>query len=257
MARSPNYYEAYDDRYRCVYAQGVEYWTNDPDEIATTSAQLDAFLARGPGRLADCAVVEFGCGEGHLAEHLDGKVRSYLGVDLSEAALAKARQRVGASSAARFVRADVTMLNDLPSDAFDVGIDNFCLHMLVTDPDRRAYLTEARRVLRSGGRLYVHAMAQSQRIDGTIDTFEQFLTEHPMDLASPERREAFSRGVSRTIELPRLPARFNTPEGYTIELTHAGFAVDHCASAGHGVILYANKRPSREDGPCSPKSFRR
>jgi len=39
------YYETYEDRYRSVYAQGIELWTGDPEEIATVFGQLDEFLA--------------------------------------------------------------------------------------------------------------------------------------------------------------------------------------------------------------------
>src|SRR5208283_3826456 len=42
---------------------------------------------------ANASILDIGCGSGNTATEMAGTYRSYLGVDISEAALAKARKR--------------------------------------------------------------------------------------------------------------------------------------------------------------------
>lgn len=71
------------------------------------------------------AILEVGCGEGVLQDRLDRSMyRRYVGVDLSEEAIAKARTRIAQTpnSSASFVVADA--LGYAPSEQFDVIIFN-------------------------------------------------------------------------------------------------------------------------------------
>ena len=79
--RHAKYYEAYDDRYRRVYVQGVPYWTGDPAEMATTIQHVDDLFHYAGIAPASHSIIEFGCGEGFLAEYLLSKGDSYLGMD--------------------------------------------------------------------------------------------------------------------------------------------------------------------------------
>jgi SAM-dependent methyltransferase len=233
------YYHAYEDRYRRVYQQGVEYWSNDPEELATTTRQLDAFLAEYSLSPSTATVIEFGCGEGHLARHLAENGFSYVGVDVSESALAKARQRVGQSDHVRFMHGDVTALVGLATDAFDVGIDNFCLQMLVVDADRRAYLSEIRRLLKPRGYAYFHQILQAGRFTSKVGSFEAYVAQFSGDYVTCEDREAFTGGQKRNIRLPRVPARFDNLEGYREELIRSGFRVEKLLDLGNRCVIHA------------------
>ena len=71
---------------------------------------------------ANGSILDIGCGSGNTATEMDAKVyQSYLGVDISEAALAKARRRseeCGRQDKNRFECAD--FLNYTPTGQFDV-----------------------------------------------------------------------------------------------------------------------------------------
>ena len=94
------------------------------------------------------AILDIGCGAGHLSRALSGDGASVTGIDPGEAALAKARRAV---PAARFEAASAEAL-PFPEAAFDGAVMLNSLHHV---PDPAAALAEAARVLRPGGRLVV------------------------------------------------------------------------------------------------------
>jgi SAM-dependent methyltransferase len=125
------------------YATGTCRWWH----LSGPSPELVAAEAAGaigePG-----VVVDLGCGLGTEVGYLASQGWRGLGVDLSAAALERARTRVRDAS---FACADATSL-PLAAGSVDLLIDRGCFHYL-TAGDRAAYAREARRVLRARGRL--------------------------------------------------------------------------------------------------------
>jgi len=234
------YYTLYNERYHRVYAQGIPYWTADPEEIARTVGHLDRFLTH-VGAVPDrTSIIEFGCGEGHLAQHLLSLHFRYLGVDASPLALEKARGRTAQEGGGdAFLRGDITCLRELKDRSFDVGVDNFCLHMLVTDPDRQRYLSEVSRVLRKGGWAYFHEVHRPDGFPARVNNYQEFLERFHPDLTTLEEREAYAHGAKRKIQLPRLPMRADNEEGYRREFAHAGLTVEAFRVSGHTCTIWA------------------
>lgn len=237
------YYLAYEQRYRRVYAQGVDFWTAHPDEIRQTTEALDAFLAdRCP---PDPLILECGCGEGHLAAHLLSRgFRRYVGVDIAPTAIAKARSRTdGGPPGARpvFHVADTTAMGCIADACADLLVDNCHWHMLVTDGDRHRYLAEALRVLRDGGRAYFRENHRPESDVGPIATYADYLAKTAIDLATEQVREAWQDGQVVRITLPLVPARPRSLEGYVEELTTAGFIVERATARDQACILHARK----------------
>ncbi len=238
--KTKKYYECYEDRYRRVYAQGVDYWTGNPDEISSVIKYLEEFLVYAGVNPSFDEIVEFGCGEGFLGEHLLSRGYSYLGIDLSLSVLEKARNRVriGMSS---FIHGDITDLVEVKSGSFSAGLDNYCLHMLVIDEDRKKYLSEIHRVLKKGGHAWFHEIGQEERFNEPIASLEDFLAVHPVDLNVCEPREAYTPEGLKLVHLPRLPARFNNCDGYRDEITNAGFSIDLIEKRKSGIVIHAEK----------------
>lgn len=237
---SQDYYRSYEDRYRRVYAQGVEYWSGDPNEIATVIGLVEQFLHSADIAPASGPIVELGCGEGFLGEYLLRKGYSYTGVDISPSALDKARKRL-AGHELRFVLGDVTNLSELQTESFVATLDNYCLHMLVTDVHREKYLAETYRVLKPGGHAWFHEIGQTDQFGERIRTFDDLLAAHPVDLGRCEDREAYTPAGKRVIQLPRLPARFTNREGYRQEIERAGFELRLVAAKKSGIIVHARR----------------
>src|SRR3954463_6891623 len=96
-------------------------------------------------------VLDYGCGPGYLAKHLiEEGAKSVTGIDVSDAEIERARERVqeeGVADRCRFLVEDAHHMS-FPDDSFDVIVGDSILHHL----ELRQALLEIRRVLRPGGR---------------------------------------------------------------------------------------------------------
>ncbi|HEV8659367.1 MAG TPA: methyltransferase domain-containing protein [Thermoanaerobaculia bacterium] len=116
--------------------------------------QEEAIFARDPP--GDGAVLDLGCGTGEITARLAGKFAraSFVGVDLEEQHLARARARCAAfGSRVRFEVGDALAL-PFSNATFDLVV---CRHVLQAVPDAVRVLAEIRRVLRPGGRMHLIA----------------------------------------------------------------------------------------------------
>ncbi len=106
-----------------------------------------------PGRLLD-----LGCGTGRLCHHFAAKGYDCVGVDLSPEMLAKAREKRGAGPGPTFLQANLLDLSELTSGSFDYAACLFStLGMVRGDSNRTAAVGNVHRLLKSGGRLVLHA----------------------------------------------------------------------------------------------------
>jgi 2-polyprenyl-3-methyl-5-hydroxy-6-metoxy-1,4-benzoquinol methylase len=107
-------------------------------------------------------IIDIGGGASRLVDALHEQGYQHLTVlDLSEAALQGARERLGADAASvQWIAADVTKWR--PPQAFDVWHDRAAFHFLVDLGDREAYLTRLHQGVKSGG----HAIIATFALDG-------------------------------------------------------------------------------------------
>ena len=97
-------------------------------------------------------VVDIGCGEGTLVRELSARGARVIGVEISDAQLAAARARDGGSGARYEIGRGQEL--PLPDASVDLALFMRTLHH-VPVADLRGALTEARRVLRGDGAVYV------------------------------------------------------------------------------------------------------
>jgi SAM-dependent methyltransferase len=233
------YFNLYEDRYRRLREQGIEYWISDPKKNTRIIESLNDFLKYAHCNPSKTSIIEFGCGEGHLAEYLLRCGYKYLGVDISESAIRQAKKKNLGKGHDLFRVADVTNLYQIPDSSFDVAIDNQCLHMLVTDEHRKKYLAEIKRILKDNGKAYFRDSVQQEEFKAKISTFEEFVQKHYGDYSQPEEYQAYIEGKRHTIQLSRIPARFNNEQGYRKELEAAGFTVEYFNVENELCIIYA------------------
>lgn len=109
-----------------------------------------------PGRLID-----LGCGTGRLSFDFTAKGYDYVGIDLSEAMLARAREKwqsVVPDGTATFVQANLLDLSEFPASSFDYAACLFSTLGMVRGRENRArVIANAHRLLKPGGRLVLHA----------------------------------------------------------------------------------------------------
>jgi len=110
-----------------------------------------------PARYA--AIVDIGGGASRLVDALRERGYRHLTVlDLSEAALQSARERLGTQAASvQWVAADVTKWR--PPQVFDIWHDRAAFHFLVDPRDRDAYIARLHRGVKSGGHVIIATFA--------------------------------------------------------------------------------------------------
>lgn len=107
----------------------------------------------------DASIIDVGGGASRLADALlKNGFHALTVLDLSEAALASARERIGvAGDAVRWVTGDVTIWQ--PQQAFDLWHDRAAFHFLVEQQDRTAYLDRLHCGVRPGGHAIIGTFA--------------------------------------------------------------------------------------------------
>lgn len=135
------YYEAYDDRYRQVHSQNLQWFYDDPSPVVTQT--IEEF-----GISRQDLILELGCGEGRDAYPLLSQGYGLLATDISQEAIAFARKK-WPGFADRFAILDC-VAGDIP-EKFDFIYAVAVVHMLVEDGDRDGFYAFIRKHLNPGG----------------------------------------------------------------------------------------------------------
>ena len=143
---------------------------DDPDKVAayTAAGMVDGVMA--PVYLFHCehicdvirpgdTVVDLGCGPATqlaMVAELNPESR-FIGVDLSDEMLGKARRHVESKGLTNvsFVTSDITAIDQLATASADVVMSTVALHHLPTLGHLDAAFSEAARILKPGGGLYL------------------------------------------------------------------------------------------------------
>lgn len=118
------------------------------------------------------AVLDIGCGTGSLALATKQRVGArgqVYGIDASPEMIARARRKAVKAGATVVLETGVAETLPFPDARFDVVVSTLMLHHLPR-PVRQQCVREARRVLRTGGRLFVVDFESSSRKErGLLD----------------------------------------------------------------------------------------
>lgn len=218
MNKKP-YYFAYEDRYRAVYAAGLEHWGHSPEDrilYETLKKWVDDHRLQGK------RIVEFACGEGACGVILSSLGCIYHGVDISDSALQKAAERLQDIPNTELSLLDMVR-ERVPDAPYDAALDCMGLHMLITDHHREAYLKNAYASLSQGApMLFFRESYREHAYCGSVSSLEEWERITGEDYHTPQRRS----GKDGTIcEIPLLPARAKNKQGYLEEMQNAGFTV--------------------------------
>jgi SAM-dependent methyltransferase len=179
------------------YTEGTCQWWH---LSAPSPELLDAEAAGELGRPG--VAVDLGCGLGSELGYLARRGWRGFGVDLSQAALGRARARYPDVA---FARADVTKL-PVQSGSADLLLDRGCFHYLPA-PARARYAQEAARLLRHGGLLLLRMCLNSAGTPNGLDEETIRTTFHAWQLGAIDRVDidSDSRTMPAVVALLRRP----------------------------------------------------
>ena len=148
------YYEAYDDRYRQIHKQDLQWFHTEPSAIVMET--INAFAISQQNKL-----LEIGCGEGRDAFALLKKDFNLLATDVSSEAI-RFCQKMLPDQSGRFQVMDCLSENLNSKFGFIYAVA--VIHMLVLDEDRDAFYRFIRRHLNPTGIALICTMG-----DGSIE----------------------------------------------------------------------------------------
>ena len=134
------------------------YSAKGPDEVSWYRPHLERSLALIRRAVPDlCArIIDVGAGASTLVDDLlQFGYADITVLDISESAIAIAKNRLGdASGAVRWLCADVTKA-ELPRGSFDLWHDRAVFHFLTAVEDRQQYVRNVARAVKPGGHVIV------------------------------------------------------------------------------------------------------
>ena len=133
--------------------RAVSQWELVPEDRGPAPGHLRRFV-RSLGRVEHA--LDLGCGDGRLSAELDAA--GLTAADVSSVALERARRRLALRDA-RFVELEPDAALPLADAAFDLVL---CAETLEHVRDVQLLLSEARRILRPGGRLAITTPAHGR-----------------------------------------------------------------------------------------------
>lgn len=148
------YYEAYDDRYRQIHSQNLQWFYDDPTPIVLQT--VEKFEINRTQK-----ILELGCGEGRDAYPLLQLGYDVRATDISEAAVRYA-QKKWPQYAKNFAVLDC--ISEILEEKFDFIYAVAVVHMLVEDTHRDAFYRFIRTHLNEAGIALICTMG-----DGTIE----------------------------------------------------------------------------------------
>ena len=162
-------------------AQAYDRWSRRYDDDHNQTRDLDARVVRqSPLHIAGARVLELGCGTGKNSEWLAAQARELVALDFSPGMLDVARRRVRAAHV-RFVEHDITRPWPVDPASCDVVVGNLVLEHV---RDLGPVYTEAARVLRPGGQLFVCELHPYRQLRGSQAHFEDAETKETIPVTA-------------------------------------------------------------------------
>ena len=224
------YFKAYDHNYRVAYEEGLAFLGEGGSQGVLR--RLEGMLRKITRLPPETRILDVGCGDGTVGLFVAGLGYRYLGIDISEAAIERARQRsADAGADAGFRVANALDPESLPADGFDVVVDCSCYHMLVVDAHRKIYLRNVRRAMRDGGYFILFGSHDLEAYEGPVGSFVEFCLKTGANTSGvPFQKCIGNQWMDVNGKKVYLMGRSQSLKGYREELMAAGFRILYCTT---------------------------
>jgi ubiquinone/menaquinone biosynthesis C-methylase UbiE len=160
MKKKPKPYHSHEIAYQKMQKKGISSWDEFggyPEAIEPNFMRFIEDAAAQEWFPKPGSMIELGCGTAPVLRWFNDKGWKGAGVDISPQAIRMAK-RQSKGRGLKLHAQDVTRLETFEDESFDFALDGHCLHCIVEKKDRKAFMSEARRVLKPGGLLLVDTM---------------------------------------------------------------------------------------------------
>ena len=148
--------------------QAYNAWSETYDSVENKTRDLEARALRESVSGANLEILEIGCGTGKNTEFLQTLANRLVGADFSDEMLAIAKTKIK-SETVEFRQLDLRESWGFPDETFDLVTCSLALeHIENID----FVFSEARRVLRTGGRFYFGELHPFKQYQGSKARFE-------------------------------------------------------------------------------------
>ena len=197
------YYEAYDDRYRQVHSENLQWFAEAPSKIV--SQVIERFNIQ-----TDSSILEIGCGEGRDARPLLKQGFQLMATDISPEAISYCQSRDPEHAGCYRVLDCVYGQTD---ERFDFIFAVAVLHMLVEDDDRAAFCRFIRNHLSSNGIALICTMG-----NGAFERSSDISTAFDLQQRTHE-------GSGRILSVAGTSCRMVSFTTFESELAQAGLSI--------------------------------
>lgn len=197
------YYEAYDDRYRQIHQQGLQWFSESPSAIVEDTIRSFSISPQSK-------ILEIGCGEGRDACFLLKQGFDLLATDVSQEAIAFCRERFS-DFAEHFQVLDCISGECGGKFCFIYAVA--VLHMLVADRDRKAFYRFIRAHLTPDGLALICTMG-----DGSFELQSDIRTAF-------EIQERIHGQTGKPVQIAGTSCRVVSFDTFHRELKENGFAI--------------------------------
>lgn len=218
------YYMAYEKRYQAVFSAGAEHWGHSPDDdvlYRTLKSWVEVNHLQGK------SIIEYACGEGACGLILSQLGCIYHGVDIAPSAVEKSKELLKEYPNATVEVLD--MVKESVAGCFDAALDCMGFHMLITERDRKRYLSNAFGSLKENAPMlfFRESYRENGSYQGVVNTVEEWEQITGEDYKTPQLRQVMHPGGGvAEVCIPLIPARAKDRTGYIEEFENAGFAVE-------------------------------
>jgi len=162
LAAVAAHYDDLDEFYRSIWGLDIHhgYWITGNESSEEAVLNLTRLVARQASIRPGDRVCDIGCGYGAVALTLNREYGAQVtGLTVSEKQYRRAKAAAAGNNSVKFLLCDA-LKNNISADSFDVAIAvESSEHM----PDKLAFLREANRLMRSGGRCVVTTWLTRER----------------------------------------------------------------------------------------------
>ena len=154
---SHSYFKAFDHNYRVAYEEGCTYLGEGTSQEKAFQ-RLRKLLQKTVLSPQGTKLLDLGCGDGTNGLFLTGLGYHYIGVDIPETAIERARQRAAAAGLEiEFCVGNILDLKEFQTGEFPIVLDSYCFHLLVLDTHRATYFHNVKRIVQEDGCLILLA----------------------------------------------------------------------------------------------------